>query len=231
MGSPRERPILFADAMVRRLLAGEKTQTRRAIHPSLGERTHSPVLGLDALWRWMTGRVSHVGDERRCPYGMPGDRLWVRETWCEVVPSAGVERRHPDDAHRGVRYRATWDRAHSLRWRPSLHMERWASRLTLEVTDVRVQRLQDISEEDAKAEGARYFGDLPSTHPYGLDARWSMEEPTSTEQCLGTARHAFGSYVNQLHGGPRWNCNGLPQLWDLNPWVWAVSFRRVEAAR
>ena len=97
-------------------------------------------------------------------------------------------------------------------------MPRLASRITLEVTGVRVQRLHAITEEDAQAEGARRFDGLPSTHPYGLDARWSMETPESTRECLGTARLAFGNLWNRLNG---------QGAWEANPWVWVVEFRKV----
>ena len=105
-------------------------------------------------------------------------------------------------------------------WRSPILMPRWASRLTLEITDIRVQRLQEISEEDAKAEGARRFDDLPSRHPYGQDARWSMGEPSSTEQCLGSARHAFGNGWDALNSKRGFG-------WDTDPWVWAVTFKVV----
>jgi hypothetical protein len=231
----------MADAMVRRLLAGEKTQTRRLIKPQpdftpkvVAELTSCrPGVPLSAIVTdaWKSGFV-----KVRCPYGVPGDRLWVREAWAlETFPEDGE--RLVWRADRCAVWRGSSAAPFYLpsdyepeRWRPSIHMPRWASRFSLEVTDIRVQRLQDLSEEDAKAEGSRYFGHLLSTHPYGQDARWSMEEPTRTEQCLGSARHAFGNYVNTLHGGPLWNCKKEPSLWDQNPWVWAVTFRRVEAA-
>ncbi len=105
------------------------------------------------------------------------------------------------------------------RWRSPLFMPRWASRLLLEVVSVRVQRLQDISEEDAIAEGARHFPDLPSKHPYKQDARWSLEEPSSVDDCMGGPKWAFANYINKLHAKPR-----EPDIWDVNPWVWALSF-------
>lgn len=149
----RERPILFNGAMVRAILAGHKTQTRRAVNPQ-------PTLDTDA-WerasrdpdRWVgigssavTGGTRQTWGWASCPFGQPGDRLWVRETW---APHADYP-----DARRAV-YRADPGSEHDAeRWHPSIHMPRWACRLVLEITDVRIERLQAISEADAENEGA-----------------------------------------------------------------------------
>lgn len=119
----RERPILFSAPMIRAILDGRKTQTRRAVKDDEG-----PQLG-----------------KSYCRYGRPGDRLWVRETFCSDV----VRAPHLPQ----IAYRADYDEIPALRWKPSIHMPRWASRISLEITDVRVERLQHISEEDAVAEG------------------------------------------------------------------------------
>lgn len=124
-GDVKERPILFSGPMVKAILAGKKTQTRRLVKAPRGSEP------------------SHAGVDFGCPYGQLFDRLWVRESW---------QCNHADQDRSKVNYRA--DGRDRLLWTPSIHMPRWASRITLEVTDVRVQRLQDISEEDAKAEGA-----------------------------------------------------------------------------
>ena len=132
----KERPILFSAPMVRALLAGTKTQTRRIIKPQ-----HLAFFNQDAaamLSDW---------NERPLPYGQPGDRLWVRETFghfeCNQHFKPGCN----------VYYRADGNCLELEPWRPSIHMPRWASRITLEITSVRVERLQDISEADAIAEG------------------------------------------------------------------------------
>jgi hypothetical protein len=195
----KERPILFSAPMVRAILDGRKTQTRRLA----------------------TGRGNS--------YGERGDRLWVRETWAHDGPSLDAVRTAHEDAMAslgyGPYYRATEVAPDTLRWRPSIHMPRWASRITLEVTDVRVQRLHEITEEDAIAEGARRFDDIPDPHPYGQGNRWSMFEPTTTDVCLRSARFAFANAWNVIHGGAKWNCTGKPDPWSGNPTVWAISFR------
>ena len=112
----------------------------------------------------------------------------------------------------------------TVRWKPSIHMPRWASRITLEITDIRVERLQEITEKEAKAEGARKFTNLPpdpSLYPYGNEPRWSMEEPKSVRECLGSARYAFANLWERLYAK-----KGLG--WYDNPWVWVLTFRRVE---
>jgi hypothetical protein len=138
----KERPILFGGPMVRAILDGSKTQTRRVA------KEFDEMPNLDGI-------LQRFPRQNGCPYGTPGDRLWVRETWAHERDGTGC----PDDT--GVLYRATdpgWDdEGTGLRWRPSIFMPRIASRILLEITDVRVQRLQEISEEDARAEGCEPF--------------------------------------------------------------------------
>ena len=210
----KERPILFSSSMVRAILDGSKTQTRRVVKPQpewvnenagCGIATGGGIMPSPrADWlHWRGSRL--LRPEPRCPYGLPGDRLWVRETFA-IVPrtayarSDGVQQTlRPDDDHDAAIYRAGWDRSNGgFRWRPSIHMPRWASRILLEIADVRVERLQDISEADAKAEGAH-------NHKYnGLD--------------LAYAR-AYSDLWESING---------PDSWAANPWVWVVEFRRIE---
>jgi hypothetical protein len=179
----KERPILFSGPMVRAILEGRKTQTRRVIKPVQPR----------ADGRWPAGR-NPIDD---CPYGASGDRLWVRETWghCDggtCYRASEADSVLPDDG----------------RWRPSIHMPRWASRIALEVTDVRVEPLNSVSEEDAKSEGVT----IPS---YDRDLK-----PVEVDGFVsGAARIAF----KELWA----NINGLDS-WDANPWVWVISFKRVE---
>lgn len=241
----KERPILFSGAMVKAILEGRKTQTRRAIRKQPLMVKHMgtpdghpgewglPVPGRTAFC--LIEKSSSLAVAKYCPYGQPGDRLWVRETWAPVQPLAdgvlqyeGARLVELDGYPIEVWFRADGELGplsyccdDGPRWKPSIHMPRAASRLTLEVTEVRVQRLQDISEENAIAEGAQRFDDLPSIHPWGQDPRWSMEQPLSTEHCLNNARFAFANFWNKL--------NADKHPWDSNPWVWAVSFRPVEA--
>jgi hypothetical protein len=227
----RERPILFSAPMVRALLAGTKTQTRRPMKAQprvVPDWACSGVAGLE--FDWGGGGASTYADRpetlaayaddfaARCPFGRPGETLWCRETWAlEDCGDDGLrliwkaDRAavwvRADGSRIGVIYWLPSDYAPG-RWRPSIHMPRWASRLTLEVTEVRVQRLQEISEEDATAEG------IPSDAAGW--ARLGILPPVPVEKD-GTARSAF-----------RWlwdSINGERASWASNPWVWAVSFR------
>lgn len=206
-----ERPILFSAPMVRALLSGTKTQTRRVVklksHHTIEQRDD----GRD--WPWMYDGERDADSWLACPYGQPGDRLWVRETfWIDrdgVFYKADQESGSPwlaAGAYKAMRvgangtpYVSNWG------WRPSIHMPRAASRIALEVTGVRVERLQDISETDAQAEGAEYGFDCESgfcLHP------------------LGNYRHGYAYLWESING---------PGSWESNPWVWAVEFKRLEA--
>lgn len=192
----KEHPILFSAPMVCAILEGRKTQTRRvakapedARHDRGGLAWYSPMQGQD------TGIY---------PKYQPGDRLWVRETWT-------------NDPEGGFAYRATVDPnwldlySKGLSWRPSIHMPRWASRITLEVESVRVERLQDISEADARAEGVN-----KGVFEYDCPARtcgkfWSEQ----------TYRNGFNILWDDINAKRGFG-------WGVNPWVWVVGFKRVE---
>jgi hypothetical protein len=212
-GSARERPILFSAPMVRALLEGRKTQTRRPVTRlcSFGPITEfgaSTTRGYD--WHFRNKRMlwNDISTARLmecCPYGKPGDRLWVRETfgvppWSKEPGDVAYRADLTDDmSERAVRRLAGNSTAP---WTPSIHMPRWASRITLEVTGVRVQRLQDISEEDARAEGV-----TPSTAACSCDG-----------QCARRHRDAYALLWDSINGAG---------AWAANPWVWCVSFRRL----
>ena len=188
----KERPILFSAPMVRALLAGTKTQTRRIIKPQ-----HLAFFNQDAaamLSDW---------NERPLPYGQPGDRLWVRETF------GHFERNQHFKPGCNVYYRADGNCLELEPWRPSIHMPRWASRITLEITSVRVERLQEISIEDAKAEGA-----------WGPDDSivQKVADYFGTDIFSANPRKAFQMLWESING---------PDSWAANPWVWAIEFRRV----
>lgn len=201
----KERPILFSAPMVRALLSGAKTQTRRLVKPQPMDS------GAPDHWRDTTAR---------CPYGAPGDRLWVRETW---APFDGDTNRNAAPAGVPAMYRA--DRSFMVepgRWRPSIHMPRWASRIDLEVTAVRVERLQAITEEDAKAEGAD-----------SLTASQALWKGSASQD--GCARAGYpDAPCNTGDWTPRdcfrllWGAINGPGSWDTNPWVWVVEFKRVQ---
>lgn len=228
----KERPILFSGPMVRAILEGRKTQTRRVVKPQpemVEDRTTKPWEGCPAT---LLRLLEATG--RDCPYGQPGDRLWVREAFMYSCAGAENERGYDDC----IEYRADFGKKivfpgmpHAddidCKWRPSIHMPRWASRITLEVTGARVERLQQISETDAQAEGARWkeFGRCGSGFHL---AGWSMDDPfpESHAYCLNTAPLAFANYINRLHGGDNWNLKPS-NLWAENPWVWVVEFRKI----
>ena len=149
------RPILFSGDMVRAILDGQKTETRRPVKPCKDVN-----FGCELSPGEIAGEVNQGNDYQNCPYGRPGDLLWVRETWAHH-PCGGTLRLPPGEGHAWGNpiYRATFGAGIKpvcegfTPWRPSIHMPRWACRLVLEVLTVRVERLQDITEEGAKAEG------------------------------------------------------------------------------
>ncbi len=227
-----ERPILFSGAMVRALLSGAKTQTRRILkvpHESpLGKWEVLPWGGPNG-GRTRDGKTvpyqnvighTRTGEIIACPYGQPGDRLWVREAhyltdngdeeYAVFAADSDAVREHlesldrlPPDFPADVK-----DRHRKLR--PSIHMPRWASRITLEITSVRVERLRDISEADARAEGTTPIPDLcDHVRLACADIGCSGPQPYRT---------GFRSLWQDING---------PGSWDANPWVWTVEFRKV----
>lgn len=203
--NPRERPILFNDQMVRAILEGRKTVTRRAVKDTGFYAIDAAIHGNEVALR------EREALSTRCPFGQPGDRLWVRETWGLQVRSYGggagefiVYRATNPDA---IYCRSSEGREYPVKWKPSIHMHRHSSRILLEITAVRVERLQDISEEQALAEGVR--GE-PCDH---------ARQACSDIGCWGdTAKGAFGFLWEQLNGAG---------AWQANPWVWVVEFKRV----
>ena len=214
----RERPILFSGPMVSALLDGRKTQTRRVVKPPRGYEMPSDPLD-----------EGDIGDlVQACRYGRAGDRLWVRETWAHVPATAyrcsdGVQQTNdPTSAGMAAVYAAGWERSAPGRWKPSIHMPRWACRLVLEIADVRVQRLHDISEDDAIAEGIHRI-EIGSGYPpmFSADPRTWADAVEQHPDVQATPVAAFRELWESI--------NGLAS-WAANPWVWAVTFRREEAA-
>ena len=219
----KERPILFSAPMVRAILAGTKTQTRRAVKP---QPTHFNPVGVPRRAR----PDAPSSDVIRCPYGQPGDRLWVRETWRYTASSLEESRAITEDIASGIAvdWRATYiekcmkqlgfsredaETADDFEtWRSSIHMPRWASRITLEVTGVRVERLQDISEADAIAEGV---------HPAGVCL---PGDDTSAFSRIGRVCNA--SFPVARYAALWESINGVG-AWGKNPLVWVIEFRRV----
>jgi hypothetical protein len=189
----KERPILFNGEMVRAILEGRKTQTRRIVKDC-----------------YLTGGPPEDYLLSRCPYGQPGDRLWVRETFAWPNDQVTIYRANwrEDAMRRGLDHIPKDDSG--IRWNPSIHMPRWASRISLEITNVRVEQLNEISEEDAIAEGIdRESGEYEG---YFRDYR----EPDAI------TKNARLSYIGL------WESINGAGSWDANPWVWVIEFQRVE---
>lgn len=185
----KERGMLFSGSMVMALLDGRKTQTRRIV------KNHNFSI--------VNGRPHYAkldGSFYDCPYGVAGDRIWVRETWSG--PRLEERARNPKHPMDVVTYRADAGRHEQevTSWRRSIHMPRWASRITLEITEVRVERLQDISEEDAQAEGV----------PWPKKGEHGRAFPTCVD--------AYQSLWESLHGAGSW---------AANPFVWALTFKKI----
>lgn len=223
----RSRPILFSAPMVRALLDGTKTQTRRIVTPAPDWGTPGPCcVETPEGWQgpfdygvWAHEGDRSDGDMRRCRYGRPGDLLYVRETWAHV-PVRGHSGGQGDDM--GAIYRADGDDAFDRmpdewdfmgKWTPSIHMPRWASRLTLRLTNVRVERLQDISEADAQAEGIEWN---PRLDPVGPCKWGSVVEPGKG---FNSPVFAFEELWRSMNG---------PESWEENPWVWALTFKVIK---
>lgn len=216
----RERPILFSAPMVRAILDGRKTQTRRVVKPApVSNPTSGPLISFNhGVPEWSFGLQDQNSRGLRwwrCPHGAPGDRLWVREAWQSDVEDGHLK---PSEIPKGrpFFYAAGGSKdAGTLAvpctgYRPSIHMPRWASRIALQITDVRVERLNDISEADALAEGIWQWPDGRfSEH----DAPLSANELAATDPVA-----AYRALWESING---------PGAWDANPWVWAITFERV----
>lgn len=217
--------------MVRAIIDCRKTQTRRLVKPQpqrVGWYTQDDLPGVQFDWHEVDEDGDPTDSLLRCPYGEPGDRLWVRETFAYCVLRTDItDERYsvsiPRDRYTPptngslhsyhIAYRADEDPGDDPLegpWRPSIHMPRWVSRLTLEVTDVHIERLRDISEADAIAEGLIPVGGLNSQQ------MWAYSETTGGH--FVDPRVAFHMLWNSIHG---------TESWTANPWVWVVEFRKV----
>jgi hypothetical protein len=212
--TPAERPISFSDPMVRAILDGRKTQTRRVVKPQPPADHPFPQPCVNDGYYWNDSKDDHddvsfwptYSTCLPCPYGKPGDRLWVREAWAVVphVTDNGPKHRAKGDGT-GVTWQADWNANPSgFKWKPSIHMPRWASRITLEITSVRVERLGDISEADAISEGVLIDG---IGNPGGP---------------MRVSQRAFKIFWQAING---------PESWAQNPWVWVIEFQKVEVTK
>ena len=223
----KERPILFNGAMVRAILEGRKTQTRRvikqAVGPSLSVGCEDGIAELSWLYGDGPGYDVHETTKQLpCPFGKPGEGLWVRETFgyqvrrdaCGGSGEFTVYRASNPDA---VRYTTACGKSMPVKWKPSIHMPRHCSRILLEITGVRVERLQDISEEYAKAEGVDMVGGPASVSPY---RNYRIGQSGEMSLHCSCARRSFMTLWESINGAGSW---------EANPCVWVVSFRRIES--
>jgi hypothetical protein len=205
-----EKPILFSGPMIRALLDGSKTQTRRIIRFDDPMPTGTPTLmDNEDLIYWAWGPDHYI-----CPYGVPGDRLWVRETFRDENPEGS---KNPSLVEFAAECRSD-----CMGWRPSIFMPRWACRLHLEITEVRVERLQDISESGAMAEGVEKTPDAENlaVDPFRNKPSW-RGYLNGGRAYRDSARDSYASLWDSLNAKRGFG-------WDTNPWVWVMSFRRVE---
>lgn len=215
----KERPILFSAPMVRAILEGRKTQTRRILKPGKDR-----AMGVELAAHEIAGEINQ-GIYENSKYGEPGDRLWVRESW---AAGACADKLSPSELHPG-----TWLKDNGGLWypadgavphtpisprgkgRPSIHIPRWASRINLDITALRVEKLQDITEEDARAEGVLY---VPG---HG--------EITQEEL---RADPGYSNYLNcRLGFRALWETLNGEASWRSNPWVYVIGFPRHEPKR
>lgn len=196
----KERPILFSTPMVRAILEGRKSQTRRIIKPQ-------PEYS-EGMSKWVLYPKQHptvyadlINAYKYCPYGQPGDVLWVRETWFDAGYYFIYRADSTDDG---------------FKWRPSIFMPKVASRLKLKVTDIRVERVQDITEEDALREGVEY---MDNQMVEGEDDPCRIYcDYTDNETILMSAKSSYKSLWKSING---------KDSWESNPWVWVIEFERI----
>lgn len=149
----KEKPIIFSPEMVRAILEDRKTQTRRVIKSQPPANYHSPGFLINATWAFHKPSQGHIPHIVKCPYGQTGDRLWVRETWAQKDRGQILTKADYNELVKVVGLPEV-----PIKWRPSIHMPRWASHITLEITEVRVEGVQQIGANDACAEGIGDFG-------------------------------------------------------------------------
>lgn len=208
----KERPVVFSAQEVRAALEGRKTQFRRVVKLQPMDNPKTRPVKRESGWWWerIQPGFSFICGMGVCPFGEPGTMLWVRETWAVQHALDGHKPRFIPSKEARVHYAASEDRG-GLLWRSQIQMPRWASRITLEVTDIRVERLQDISDEDAIAEG--------------------MQRSRANYWCGAQHRaHAFPRQMKSAKAAyaDLWDsAYAKTAPWENNPWVWRVEFRRV----
>jgi len=226
-----ELPILFSGPMVRAILDGRKTMTRRVAIPRYDDRTPCEHLQGDnsGMGPTMFRHCCHGSEGRGCPHGVVGDRLWVRETWrpaydeelyCCVEYRADGKRIKPENGSltedQGHKFADDCpdDPALNAKWRPSIFMPRWASRITLEIVSVKVERVQEITEKDAIAEGIPYARASAGTGYYEI---WDGKKSIANKSAANVFAVLWDS-INAKRGFG----------WGVNPWTWAITFKRIK---
>jgi len=222
----KERPILFSEQRVRALLVGQQTQTRRIMKTQAfgpGQDHHEGVHAFDVNANHLHGyKLMSMADiSQHCPYGKPGDILWVRETWRgPIVPENDLAEYERDPAPFRLpafcQYRAdnnelghhaqSGPEADQFGWQTAIHMPRWASRINLRITAVRAEKIQDISEDDIMAEGVQ-------TDSHFLNNFFTMNMNAESP------KEAYRKAWQKQYGATSW---------EVNPWVWVIEFARVE---
>lgn len=225
-----ERPILFSAPMVRALLAGTKTQTRRVMarqkkygftdYTLFGQEGYNngPWKAIEHAPDWPDGKE----DQCTCPYASHrGDRLWVRETWAKNEDQLSETRMNTSLMYRADGEERALDNGTEKPWRPSIHMPRSASRILLEVAGLRIEQLQAISEADAIAEG------ITTVRSQAWDRlhfpTWRYEFDLA---CSEGRKPPVGPQPTDVYRALWESING-PGSWDANPWVWVIEFKRV----
>ena len=200
----KEHPILFNSEMVRAILDGRKTQTRRVVKGNKNpvDDMLNGLIEFDgekAIFAHQTHADNYTTQSIKCPFGKVGDRLWVRETWRQPEDFEGYDR--------GAVLYAVSEMDAGAKWKPSIHMPRYASRITLEITDIRVEKVQDINEENCLKEGIeKYFDD--GVYYYGEYDKGHCDY-----------KHVFKTL---------WDSMNKKHTWESNPYVWVIEFRRLE---
>lgn len=228
----KERPIIFSAPLIPRILDGSKTMTRRIVKPQPWSVPYcDPYGNHDEAIFWRYGEVKEDWPYPRfCPYGVPGDRLWVRETfqdycpiwsggWCGHGTREGIEKEHGVWYGAGAPHRGPLPADPPLKWKPSIHMPRWASRITLEIVSVRVERVQEITEEDAKAEGAHlatWF--IPKGKENDYEHHRDISGLPGYPSERPAYKNGFANLWESIHG---------EGSWDRNDWCWVIEFRRI----
>lgn len=225
----KERPIIMQAESVRAILDGRKTQMRRVVKsqpPDIANNGewYADLYNHGPQWCWW-GKAGtsvhnkclhHIGQV--CPHGQPGDRLWVKEAWAMNTPPSGAI------------YKADGD-VYDQKWKSPLFLPRWASRITLELVNVRVERVRDISEADAEAEGVPEWDDRPfrkmwchQCHGQGLRGSVGPNLGFTEVDCADcdTKVKLYRNLWNSIHGKNPARC------WEANPWTWALEFKRVK---